>query len=294
MGTSDPVKRRLVYNTLFTPVPVVSPLVGPHFPGAPMSWSVLPRAASAGLVLWALAMTPASGQDVCGSASSSVQMQTLMEKTIFNVDVLWLTLQLRGLAGERLQEIRDRHTLTDEIADSVAHVAVDAECAVAQIDFVRDISRDRFLDGLRDSTRKAWEAGLLDEETFRFIEEASSEWYPFLRERGVMDGDQMTYRIRGDTLKIEYRSPDGELLLDQTDVGPGRTRSVLAGYFAPGSDFRDGLMEALFREEEAASDPEARDEGFRDEASLDGASRDEAFGDGVFGDRVSLDGAPRR
>lgn len=215
-----------------------------------MSWSARLRAASVGLVSWALAMTPASGQDVCGSASSSVQMQTLLEKTIFNVDVLWLTLRLQGPAGQRLREIRDRDTLTDEIADSVAHIAVDAECADAQIDFVRDISRDRFLDGLRDSAGKAWEGGLLDEETFRFIEEASSDWYPFLRERGVMDGDRMTYTIRGDTLVIEYRSPDGELLLDRTDVGAGRTRSVLAGYFAPGSDFRDGLMEALFRREE--------------------------------------------
>lgn len=254
-----------------------------------MSWSARLRAASVGLVLWAFAVTPASGQDVCGSPSSSVQMQTLMEKTIFNVDVLWLTLQLRGPAGERLQEIRDRHTLTDEIADSVAHVAVAAECAVAQIDFVRDFSRDRFLDGLRDSTRKAWEGGLLGEETFRFIEEASSDWYPFLRERGVMDGDQMTYRIRGDTLKIEYRSPDGELLLDQTDVGPGRTRSVLAGYFAPGSDFRDGLMKALFRGAAASGGPEARDEASRDRASGDEVSRGQASRD-----EVSRDEAPGR
>lgn len=221
-----------------------------------MSWSARLRAASVGLALWAFAVAPASGQDVCRSASSSVLMQTLLEKTIFNVDVLWLTLRLQGPAGERLREIRDRHTLTDEIADSVAHIAADAECAVAQIDFVRDISRDRFLDGLRDSTRKAWEGGLLDEETFRFIEEASSDWYPFLRERGVMDGDQMTYRIRGDTLVIEYRSPDGELLLDQTDVGAGRSRSVLAGYFAPGSDFRDGLMKALFQREEGQNGSE--------------------------------------
>lgn len=238
-----------------------------------MSWSARLRGASVGLVLSALVASPAWAQGACGGPSSSVQMQTLLEKTIFSIDVLWLTLRIQGPAGERLQEIKERHTLTDEIADSVAGVAVDAGCAVAQIDFLRDISRDRFLDGLRGSTRKAWEAGLLDEETFRFIEEASTDWYPFLRERGVLDGDQMTYRIRGDTLKIEYRSPDGELLLDQTDVGPGRTRSVLAGYFAPGSDFRDGLMEALFRKEEAAAG------GARalDEPSRDQSSRDEAF-----------------
>ena len=210
--------------------------------------------------LWALAgcallsATPAAGQTSCWDAGSTVQMQTLLEKTIFNVDVLWLTLQLGGPTGERLRTLSAQRSLDDQVADSVASVAVDAECAVAQIDFVRDVSRDRFLDGLRDSARKAWEASLLDEETYRFIESASSDWYPFLRERGVVDGDRMTYRIRGDTLHIEYRTPDGEVLMDDTDVGAGRSRSVLAGYFAPGSDFRDGLMESLFRDDEA-SDP---------------------------------------
>ena len=212
-------------------------------------------AAAPGLVVaCALLLLPldVGAQAGCGSAASTVQMQTLLEKTIFNVDVLWLTLQLGGATGERLRAITAERSLDDQIADSVASIAVDAECAVAQIDFVRDISRDRFLDGLRDSARKAWEASLLDEETYRFIEDASSEWYPFLRERGVLDGDRMTYRIRGDTLDIEYRTPDGEVLMDDTDVGAGRSRSVLAGYFAPGSDFRDGLMEALFRDDEAS------------------------------------------
>ena len=213
----------------------------------------LPAPALALLGAYLAFAAPLAAQSTCLARGSSVQMQTLLEKTIFNVDVLWLTLQLGGTTGERLRTISSERSLSDEVADSVASIAVDAECAVAQLDFVRDISRDRFLDGLRDSARKAWEASLLDEETYRFIEDASSEWYPFLRDRGVRDGDRMTYRIRGDTLHIEYRAPDGEVLMDDTDVGAGRSRSVLAGYFAPGSDFRDGLMEALFRDDEASS-----------------------------------------
>ncbi len=55
----------------------------------------------------------------------------------------------------------------------------------------------------------------------------------------------MYYRIRGDSLHTVYLASDGETLLDQVDVGPERRLSVLGGYFAPGSDFRDKLVDSL-------------------------------------------------
>ena len=214
----------------------------------PMIWT----AAMVALALQA-SSEPLRAQGACGGEGAAVQMQTLLEKTIFSVDVLWLTLRLEGETARQLRDLAARRPLTGEAADSVARIAVDARCAVAQLDFVRDVSRDQFLDGIRDSARKAWEAGLLDEETYHFIDDASTSWYPFLRERGVREGDRMTYRIRGDTLRIQYRSADGETLLDDREVGEGRSRSVLAGYFAPDSDFREGLVEDLFDGDEAAA-----------------------------------------
>jgi hypothetical protein len=60
----------------------------------------------------------------------------------------------------------------------------------------------------------------------------------------------MYQRIRSDTLRTVYVDREGSILLDQLDVGPERRLAVLGGYFAPGSEFRDGLV---------ASVPDARD-----------------------------------
>ena len=55
----------------------------------------------------------------------------------------------------------------------------------------------------------------------------------------------MYYRIHNDSLRTVYLDSDGGTLLDQVDVGPERRLSVLGGYFAPGSVFRDKLIDSL-------------------------------------------------
>lgn len=202
----------------------------------------------------------ASAQSACSESDSSVQMRMLLEKTIFKVDVLTLTVRLDGAAAHRLAELAGGRELTEAVSDSVARTATDATCGQARLDFVRNVSLGRFLDAIRESSRAALEADLIEHETFRLIDESLPEWYAFLEGRGVRDGDRMSYRIRGDTLNIRYLSSSGELLLDQTDVSAARRRSVLAGYFAPGSDFRRGLIRSLFRDE-GAGGGEARPRG---------------------------------
>ncbi len=71
--------------------------------------------------------------------------------------------------------------------------------------------------------------------------------YAFLADRRIQPGDRMFYRISGDTLRTVFQSGGGEILLDQVDVGPERRLSVLGGYFAPDSDFRDKLVRSLLR-----------------------------------------------
>ena len=70
-------------------------------------------------------------------------------------------------------------------------------------------------------------------------------WYAFLEGRGVLEGDRLVYRIRGDTLHSGYRSPSGEWLLRQTDVGPERRRAVLGSYLVEGSSFRERLLDSF-------------------------------------------------
>lgn len=193
-------------------------------------------------------------QPSCFGSGEPVRMEMLLEKTIFRIDVLELRVRIGGEAGDRLRDLARGGESTAERADSVARIAAGATCAQARLDFVRDVSLDRFLDAIRESSRAAREAGLIEPDTYALIDRSLPQWYAFLDGRGVQEGDRMTYRIRGDTLGIQYRGDEGELLLDRTDVDAARRRSVLAGYFARGSDFRRGLVDSLFREERSDAD----------------------------------------
>ena len=174
------------------------------------------------------------------------RMTTLLEKTIFKVDVLtlevWLgaedTRQLEGLVGGR------RHS--DELADSIAEVAIHSKDALVSSRFERQVSLDQFLDGADDNMRLVRSAGLISDADYERITEGLPRWYAFLAERGIHDGDRQRYRIRGDSLRTQYWAASGELLLDQTDVGASARLAVLGGYYVRGSDFRKGLIKSLF------------------------------------------------
>lgn len=201
-------------------------------------------ALAAGLLL---APVAGAAQDACAGSAEPVEMQMLLEKTLFNVDVLWLTVRIRGDAAERLRDLDRGGELTDAMADSVAWIAAHARCGGVRLDFVRDVSLDRYFDATRSSLGAARKAGFITAETQEFVSSSLPEWYEFIEGRGVRDRDRMIYRIRGDTLRIEYHGADGDLLLDRTDVGARRRRALLGGYFAPGSDFRERLIRSFAR-----------------------------------------------
>lgn len=199
------------------------------------------------VLLFVILPAPGSGQCEGSDSDAVVTMEMLLERTIFQVDVLTLTVRLGGTAAARLRGLADGRTLTPEVADSAARIAAHATCGRTHLDFQRDVSLDRFFDAVRETSLAAREAGFISSGTYRLIDRSLPEWYAFLDGRGIREGDRLAYRVRDDTLGIRYRSAEGKLLLERQDVGADRRRSVLGGYFAPGSDFRDGLLRSLFR-----------------------------------------------
>jgi hypothetical protein len=178
-----------------------------------------------------------------GSAEAS-HMHTILERTFLRVDVLALDICLDSAAAARIRALlRDRSP--EQAADSIAAAAIGAHETLARIRMLRGVSLDQFIDGVLGEQRKAVGAGLIADSTHRAVREGLPQWFSFLRDRGLHKGDEIVYALRGDTLRTTYVAESGEILLRDRVVGRARRNSVVATYFAPGSDFRDGLMESL-------------------------------------------------
>lgn len=175
------------------------------------------------------------------------RMQMKLEKTIFKVDVLTVDVWLGDEGAGRLGEFVEGGSYSNERADSVSAVALQSRDAFVRIEFLREISLSQFLDGIDENMRRLPEEGILERSDYERIRAGLPVWFDFLRERGIWEGDEVFYRIRGDTLRTVYRSADGSILLDQTDVGAANRLSLLGSYFVRGSDFRKGLVKSLFR-----------------------------------------------
>lgn len=174
------------------------------------------------------------------------RMHTTLEKTLLKVDVVNLDVWLGDEAAAGLEGIVSGERYSKELADSVADIAMRSRDVFIRVEFLRNVNLGQFLDGADDNLKRTLKAGVITEADYEMISAGMPVWYSFLEERGIRDGDVMRYRIRGDTLRTQFMSVEGELLMDQTDVGPERRRSVLGSYFVRKSDFREGLIKSLF------------------------------------------------
>lgn len=173
-------------------------------------------------------------------------MQTLLERTIFQVNVVDLTLRYDSATAARIRGAVEGREYSESVADTVAAAVLTARNVNAHLDFRRDIGLDRFLESVRENMAAARDAGMLADSAFRRFEGELPGWYSALEGRGVKDGDITRYRIRGDSLRVLFRSAAGDTLIHRTDVGEQHRRAVIGGYLAPGVDFREGLVRSLF------------------------------------------------
>lgn len=180
-------------------------------------------------------------------------MQTLLERTIFQVDVVDLTLRYDSAATARIRRAVEGREYSESVADTVAAAVLNARNVNAHLDFRRDVGLDRFLESVRENMARARDAGMLADSAFRRFEGELQGWYSALEGRGVRDGDITRYRIRGDTLRVVYRSATGDTLITRTSVGEQHRRAVIGGYLAPGVDFREGLVRSLFEAQGSGS-----------------------------------------
>lgn len=203
-------------------------------------------------LLWcALPLGEASGQARSRSVErldrGPADMQMTLEKTFLGIDVATVEIWFGGEARQRLQRLAAGRGYSDDLANRLAATAVAADDAVVRLEFKRDVSLSRFLDGVRDNLERAERSGLIDGAALQQgWNRVNRAFKPFAR-RGFRDGDQIVYRARPSSLRTTVASADGRVLLDTRVDDPTARRNMLAGYFAPGSDFREPLIRSLLR-----------------------------------------------
>jgi hypothetical protein len=179
------------------------------------------------------------GEPARPEVTPSLVATALLEKTIFRVDVASLEL---WLGPETTLEVR-RHLAAG--TDSLTAAVAGSRDAWARLVFQRNVNLDRFLAGVTEDMQRAVHAGLLDAAGYAKVATGLPDWLAPLRERGIASGDRFTYAIVDDTLRTVFTRQDGDVVIDQTDIGPAHRRALLGSFVAPGAAFRDDLLAEL-------------------------------------------------
>ena len=174
------------------------------------------------------------------SPTPGSHMGMVFEKTLLSVNVLRLDIEVDAACAKNLVKVRSN-------PDSVAACVIEAPEAWVHMQFLRSTSQGKFFGGIRENLAKARKAGFITADHEKEVSAQLPQWYGFLAKRGVKKGDVIVYWIRGTAMKTTYYDPAGTVLFNLTQQDAEARHGVLGSYFAPGSDFREGLVKSLGR-----------------------------------------------
>ena len=170
----------------------------------------------------------------------------LLEKTLFEVDVLRLQLILDEQTGRDVEKILGGAKLTRDLENAAADRYLEARSADVTVELLRPVTYEQLIEGFSKTQERISSFGLFDEATGEAIAKDTMSRFAFLRERGMEKGDLIQYVLRGDSLYSIYTRADGAVELNDIRVGQERRLSLLGGYFVPKTNFRDRLIDQLF------------------------------------------------
>jgi hypothetical protein len=169
-----------------------------------------------------------------------------LEKTFLKIDVLDLEIHFDQSTADVLESMLKGKKRSKGLEQSVVAAVLRASNAYVGIRFLRNVTFDQFVEGGQANAKRAFEAKLITKAEYLRVRDGLAHWFAPLKKRGVLDGDGFHYRGRPSGLQTVVVDPTGRKVLELKQEGNAPLHTMLASYFAPGSDFREPLFESLF------------------------------------------------
>jgi hypothetical protein len=194
----------------------------------------------------ALAAVPSLNDGSLANGKYST-MHMLLEKTLLKVDVALIDMRVDKPTQEKFAKEAAGKSYNGALEGKLARIAMDADNAVIQLKFVRNVSLSQWIDGVRESLDKAKSAGLISGALAKQVSEGLPQWFKAQESRGFKEGDRILYRVGPDSLRTVTVTGGGNVIVDRTDKGAEKSNMVLATYFAPGTDYRELMLRSLVK-----------------------------------------------
>jgi len=194
-----------------------------------------------------LVLQHAIGKDSSLAQEDFSKMHMLLEKTIFNVDVLTVEIQVGNETQKQLKGLLSNHPYSELFLDQTTSIMLSSQDALVKITFLRDIDFDTFISETKLTVQNIAKSGVINEEESTEVSENLQNWFSPLNERGIKEGDELSYHVKADKMHTVFRISSGKKLINQVDQSSTARRAVIGSYFAPTSEFREALVRSLFK-----------------------------------------------
>lgn len=174
-------------------------------------------------------------------------LQGVLKKTVFRVEVARVQIRVDRETQHDLAELTEGRKRTRALSEGAVRTVLGTKQALITAELRRNVPFDRYVESAYKDLADARKSGLVSQDSYWMIARLLPEWFRAFEDRGARKGDRFLCRLTPTSMRVVYTTASGRKLIDRTVRGRDPGRAVLASYLAPGSNFRDELIDSLFR-----------------------------------------------
>lgn len=173
------------------------------------------------------------------------RMHMLLEKTILAIDVATVEVRVDPQTEKAFEQLTRGKDYSLALEEELAKTVFKASNVMVQVTFVRDISLDQFVGGVRESLDEAHRAGVLNAALRQRVSAGLPEWFKAMKDSGFQEGDRVVYKINPSQLRAVVIRSNGQVAVDRSDNGVENRMILLGCYFASETSYREPLLRSL-------------------------------------------------